>query len=64
MPNSVDLGQLASAEVHYTVCKGRAYPGSAGLGLKAKDTLCIYLSLDIAYAFAGIFGSGGNLYHH
>ena len=32
MTNSADPDQLASI---YTVCNGRVYPGSAGLGLKA-----------------------------
>ena len=36
MAKSADPDQLASSELiwTYTVCKGKVYPGSAGLGLK------------------------------
>ena len=36
MANSADPDQLASSELKWisTVCTGRIYPGSAGLGLK------------------------------
>ena len=37
MTNSADPDQLASI---YTVCNGRVYPGSAGLGLKAVYPFC------------------------
>ena len=33
MADSANPDQLASSEGIYTVCKGRAYPGSAGQGL-------------------------------
>ena len=39
MANSVDLDQLVSEANRsgiYTICKGRVYPGSAGLGLNVS----------------------------
>ena len=40
MTNSADPDQLASSEANiwiYTVCKGKAYPGSAGQGLTFSE---------------------------
>ena len=50
MANCADPDQLASSEASiwiYTVCKGRAYPGSAGLGLKSAlaQTAKIYYKI-------------------
>ena len=43
MPNSVDTDQSASEEAKliwiYTVCKGKAYPSSAGPALKYLTAL-------------------------
>ena len=43
MANSADSDQLASSEANwsgvYTVCKSRVYPGSAGQGLKADNSV-------------------------
>ena len=36
MTSSVDPDQLASKEANCTVCNDRAYPGSAGQGLKSQ----------------------------
>ena len=43
MSNSTDPDQLASSEVNRSgssVCKGRAYPGSAGRGLRTSMVRC------------------------
>ena len=50
MANSTDPDQLASEQPIwiYTVCKGRVYPGSAGLGLKctAKILTRVHIAVD------------------
>ena len=51
MANSADSDQLASELIWiYTVCKGRVYPGSAGLGLNIM-WLKIITALDKAFSF-------------
>ena len=46
MANSADPDQLASEEANWsgicTVCKGRIYPGSTGLGLMSTHNICFY----------------------
>ena len=58
MTNSVDPYQLASSAAIwiYTVCKGRAYLGSAGPGLIPSLTLKILF-------LSGVLASGTHLLH-
>ena len=53
MADSADPDQLASSEANiwmYTVCKGRLYPGSAGLGLNKS---CIFFDRCDGEAWVG-----------
>ena len=50
MTNSIEPDQLASDQI-YAICKGRAYPGSAGQGLRV-DWIMITSSLPVKAFFA------------
>ena len=50
MANSADLSQMIWIQ---TVCKGRAYPGSAGQGLRGLGTFGLFSAIFTSENFLG-----------